>query len=205
MPTHDKPSTRRRYDSPTRREKAAATRESIIAAGADLARAVRSWDWDELTFRAVAERAGVSERTVYRHFPSERHLHDAVMRRLEDDAGISYADVGLTDVPEATARVFASLHRFAAEQSLQGPSDLTFVGADQRRRDALIRAVAVCAPHWSGDQRTAIAALLDVLWSPLTYERLIRSWKLDDTRAIAAVQWLITKLVDAVDKDQPPP
>jgi AcrR family transcriptional regulator len=205
MPAHGKPPTRRRYDSPMRREKAAATRERIIAAGADLARGLSSWDWDELTFRAVAERAGVSERTVYRHFPSERHLHDAVMRRLEDDAGITYEDVGLTDVAEATARVFTSLHRFAAEQSLDGPSDPTFVGADQRRRDALIRAVTTRAPHWSDDQRTAIAALLDVLWSPLTYERLIRAWKLDDTRTIAAVQWLIVKLVDAVDNEQPPP
>ena len=46
-----------------------------------------TWDWRDLTFRSVAERAGVGERTVYRHFPTERHLHDAVMERLESEAG----------------------------------------------------------------------------------------------------------------------
>jgi AcrR family transcriptional regulator len=45
-----------------------------------------TWDWDGLTFRALAERAEVSERTVYRHFPTERKLHDAVMERREDEA-----------------------------------------------------------------------------------------------------------------------
>ena len=58
-----------------------------------------SWHWNALTFRAVAERAGVGERTVYRHFPTERHLHDAVMARLEEEAGVTYEDLELADAP----------------------------------------------------------------------------------------------------------
>jgi len=42
----------------------------VIAAGSELVRQLPSWDWREVTFRAVAERAGVGERTVYRHFPT---------------------------------------------------------------------------------------------------------------------------------------
>lgn len=44
----------------------------------------------------------------------------------------------------------------------------------------------------------AAAGLLDVLWSPTTFERLVRTWKLDDTTASEAVEWLIDKVVEAV-------
>ncbi len=196
------PPSRRRYVSPTRRQQAAATRERIVSAGADLVRGFRSWDWDGLTFRAVAERAGVSERTVYRNFPSERHLHDAVMARLEDDAGVSYDGIALDDVAGVTERVFASLHRFAIEDSDQTPADPTFAGADARRRDALLQAVSAQGSRWNDLERRVAAGLLDVLWSPTTYERLVREWKLDEAQATGAVEWLIGKVVEAVKHDE---
>ena len=73
-----------------------------MAAGADLVHGFASWDWRDLTFKSVAGRAGVGERTVYRHFPTERHLHDAVMQRLDHDAGITYEDVDLANLAEVT-------------------------------------------------------------------------------------------------------
>jgi AcrR family transcriptional regulator len=197
-------SPRRRYHSPARRQRAAATRERIIDAGARLVRGFTSWDWDELTFRAVADRAGVSERTVYRNFPSERHLHDAIMARLEDEAGISYEGVELDNLAEVTARVFASLRRFAIKDTIGTPRGPAFAGADARRHDALNRAVATRAPELPGAQRRALAGLLDVLWSPPTYERLIGAWNLDNAEAVSAVQWLIAKVIAAVDNNEPP-
>ena len=121
---------RRRYDNRARQEKAAQTRERIIAAGSELVHAFDTWNWRDLTFRSVAERAGVGERTVYRHFPTERHLHDAVMQRLESEAGISYEDVDLANLGEVTARVFGSLQRFSVRESVDTPRDPTFVGVD---------------------------------------------------------------------------
>lgn len=59
-------------------------------------------------------------------------------------------------------------------------------------------------PNWTQTHRAAIAGLLDVLWSPLAYERLVRTWKLNDTEAIAAVQWLISKVIAAVDNNETP-
>jgi AcrR family transcriptional regulator len=198
------PSPRRRYDSPARRERAAATRERIIDAGARLVRGFTTWDWDELTFRAVAERAGVSERTVYRNFPSERHLHDAIMARLEDQAGISYDDVELDNLADVTARVFASLRRFAIKDTIGTPRGPAFAGADARRHDALNRAVTARAPELPDPQRRALAGLLDVLWSPPTFERLIGAWNLDNAEAVSAAQWLIAKVIAAVDDNEPP-
>src|SRR6202022_4318989 len=115
--------SRRRYDNRVRRQKAAQTRERIVAAGSELVHGFETWSWRDLTFKAVAERAGVGERTVYRHFPTERHLHDKLMQRLDSEAGISYEDVDLTNLAGVTAAVFASLQRFSVRQSLETPPE----------------------------------------------------------------------------------
>jgi AcrR family transcriptional regulator len=194
--------SRRRYDNRARKQKAAQTRERIVAAGSDLVHGFDSWNWRDLTFKAVAERAGVGERTVYRHFPSERHLHDAVMQRLESEAGVCYEDVNLANLAETTARVFASLQRFSVRESVPAPHDDAFVSSDQRRRDALLRAVSDAGA--SETSQRMIAGLLDVLWSPASYERLVGQWGLDGDRATAAIEWLMAKVVAAVDADDAP-
>ncbi len=196
---------RRRYDNSARAEKAGRTRERIIAAGSELVHAFDSWNWRDLTFRSVAERAGVGERTVYRHFPTERHLHDAVMQRLESEAGISYEDVDLDNLGAVTARVFASLQRFAVRESVDTPRDPTFVGVDARRREALLRAVTTSAPNWTEDEQRVTAGLLDVLWNLPSYERLVGVWGVDGSTATEAVNWLMSKVIEAVEEGGPPP
>jgi AcrR family transcriptional regulator len=199
----DTPMTPRNYDSPARRQQAARTRDRIVAAGSELVQQYKTWDWRELTFRAVAARAGLGERTVYRHFPTERELHDAVMRRLEDDAGIAYEDVDLHNLSEVTGRVFASLQRFAVEHSAPTPPDAAFAGADNRRRDALLRAVTDAAPTWPSQRIRAAAGLLDVLWNLPSYERLISAWQLSPEQATGALNWLIEKVIAIVEAQEP--
>ena len=194
----------RRYDNRGRHEKAAQTRERIVAAGSDLVHGFETWNWRELTFKAVAERAGVGERTVYRHFPTERHLRDAVMQRLESEAGIPYEDVNLTNLAETTSRVFGLLQRFSVCESIPTPHDPAFVSSDQRRRDALLRAVSEAAPAGSASHQRMIAGLLDVLWSPACNERRVGVWGLDGADATGAIEWLMAKVVAAIDADGPP-
>jgi AcrR family transcriptional regulator len=196
--------TRRTYDNRARQEKAAQTRERIIAAGSQLVHEYDSWSWRDLTFRAVAERAGVGERTVYRHFPTERHLHDAVMARLESEAGVSYVDVDLTNVAETTAHVFAALQRFSVREWIPTPHDSAFVSSDQRRREALLRAVSGASPHRPEQERRTMAGLLDVLWSPASYERLVGVWGLDGDDATRAIEWLMARVVEAIEAGDPP-
>jgi AcrR family transcriptional regulator len=196
---------RRTYDNRARQQKAAQTRERIVAAGSELVHAFDSWNWRDLTFKAVAERAGVGERTVYRHFPTERHLHDAVMQRLESEAGISYENVDLTNIDDVTARVFASLQRFSVRKSVDTPQDPTFVGVDARRREALVRAVSAAAPAWSAAQQQMAAALLDVLWNVPSYERLVGVWGIDGTDATRAIGWVMAKVIGAIEDDDAPP
>ncbi len=104
-----------------------------------------------------------------------------------------------------TARVFGSLQRFSVRESVDTPRDPTFVSVDARRRDALLRAVAASAPEWSEAERRVTAGLLDVLWNVPSYERLVGVWGVDGADATRAVGWLMAKVIDAIEDDNPPP
>ncbi len=187
---------RRRYESPVRRAQAAQTRERIVVAGAELVHSSPRWDWREVTVRAVAQRAGVNERTVYRHFASERDLHEAVIRRLEEEAGEPLTGLDLDGLPEVTARVFAYLSSFALRSHpLENP---TLDDMDQRRRDALRAAVEPATSDWSEADREMAAAMLDVLWTVNAYDRLTAVWGLKPDEASRAVAGVVRLLVDAI-------
>jgi AcrR family transcriptional regulator len=138
--------TRRPYDSTLRRERAAQTRERIVVAGAELIRGASIRDWRDLTIRAVAERAGVNERTVYRHFANERVLRDEVMHHLEQKVGVDLAHMRLEDVAGAAARIFEHLSAYPLDR--RRPIDPTLIEANRRRHDALLAAVEKEAERW---------------------------------------------------------
>ncbi|MDA8044505.1 MAG: TetR/AcrR family transcriptional regulator [Actinomycetota bacterium] len=196
---------RRPYNSPIRRQQAAETRERIVTAGSAIAHALPSWDWSELTFKAVADKAGVGQRTVYRYFPTERILHDAVMARLEEEAGVSYEDLTVDTVGQVAWRVFDSMASFTASASTPSPVGSTMDAEDDRRRRALQRAVEQAAPAWTPAQRRAAAAAFDVIWAAPSYERLVLIWQLDHRQAMDVITWMLSMLVGAIRSDQKPP
>jgi AcrR family transcriptional regulator len=187
---------RRSYDSTLRRQRAAETRERIIAAGSQLLHGSSVRDWHGLTIRAVAERAGVNERTVYRHFTNEQGLHDAVMHQFEDEAGIDLRGMRLEDVADVTARIFAHVSSYPpdARQAL----DPTLLDAKQRQHEALLTAVAARAGTWSDEDRTVAAAVLDVLWSVASYERMVVDWQIEPAEATRGISWVIGLVRQAI-------
>ena len=187
---------RRRYESTLRRQQLAATRERIVAGGAKLVHGLPTWDWSGLTFRAVGRRARVSERTVYRHFATERELRAAVLQRLFEESGIELDRLELGDFRKVAAQLFRYLSSFAvAPAPLEDPA---FAAMDRHRRDALLGAVARATPRWSAIERRMAAAMLDMLWTPSTYERVLAAWQLDTEHAIGALDWMIGLMEDAV-------
>jgi AcrR family transcriptional regulator len=188
--------TRRTYDSTLRRQRAAETRERIIAAGSELLHGSSVRDWHGLTIRAVAEKAGVNERTVYRHFVNEQGLRDAVMHEFEEEAGIDLRDMRLEDVADVTARIFGHVSSYPpdARQAL----DPTLLDAKQRQHEALLSAVAVRAETWSAQDRTLAAAALDVLWSVASYERMVMDWHIDPGEATRGIGWVIGLIREAI-------
>ena len=193
---------RRSYDSALRRERAAQTRERIVTAAVELLRGSSIRDWGGVTIRAVAERAGVNERTVYRHFANERALRDTVIHRLEQRAGINLAEMQLGDVADVTARILRLVSAHPLDP--RPPLDPTLAEASRRQHDALLNAVAGETPHWPSADRTIAAAALDVLWAVGSYERLLADWELDPEQAIGAITWIIRLVEAAIREGQCP-
>lgn len=196
--------TQRPYRSPVREQKAADTRERIVRAGVAIVEGLTDLDWSPMTFQAVAEGAGVSKRTVFRHFATERELHDAVMQRFQERAGVSYESVDLAGVATVARRVFEALSSFAVSSWAIEPNDPTFTAMDRARGDALRGAVATAAPNWPPQQQALVAGVLDVLWSPPSYERLVVHWGASSADAIMAIEWAIGLVVHSVQSGQPP-
>ena len=188
---------RRRYDSPVRRAQVAETRERILDAASALVHEFKSWDWRPLTFRAVAERAGVGERTVYRHFATEQALHEAVMQRLGQESGVNYEGLTIDEVSKIGTKVFASMSTFAAPPWVDVERG-ALLAEDERRKAALVAAVEATTSDWSDEERTRAAAALDVLWNAPSYHRLVTGWQLDADEAAEVVDWMITLVVDAI-------
>jgi AcrR family transcriptional regulator len=192
----------RSYDGTLRREQAGLTRERIVVAGSALLHGGSIRDWKRLTVRAVAERAGVSERTVYRHFGNERGLSDAVMHRLEEEAGIDLEGMELDDIATAATQILEHVASYPIEP--RPPLDATLVDANRRQKEALLRAVVASADRWPEVDQVVAAALFDVLWSVETYERVVGDWQIEPTEAIRGVSWLIGLLEQAVRDGQGP-
>ena len=190
------PPNPRRYDSPLRRQRAVETRERIVAAGCTLLRSSSIRDWRALTIRGVAEHAGVNERTVYRYFGNERGLRDAVMHRLEQTAGIDLEGMRLEDIADIAARILAHVSSYPLRS--KPALDPTLTDANLRQRSALFGALGDWTAEWSESDRLSAAALLDVLWSVATYERLVSDWEMDRDQAIRTVTWAIALVEDAV-------
>lgn len=198
------PRKQRPYRSRVRQQKTADTRERIVCAGVAIVEGLSDMDWSPMTFQAVAEGAGVSKRTVFRYFATERDLHDAVMQRFQERAGVSYDHVELSDVAAVARRVFEALSSFAVSSWTVEPDDPTFTAMDRARGDALRGALETAAPDWSSRQQALVAGVLDVLWSPASYERLVVHWGASPSSATEAIEWAIGLVVRSVESGEPP-
>ena len=201
MPVADARS-RRKYDNTLRRGQAAETRERIVSAASEILHATHVRDWNALTVRAVAERAGVNERTVYRHLHNERGLRDAAMKRFEAEAGIDLEGMRLDDVSAMAARIFRHVTSFPLEP--RPVLDPTLSDASRRQHAALLNALTPDTDHWLHEERVMAAGVLDVLWSVAAYERLVGEWQLETDDAIKAIEWAIGLVRSAVRADLRP-
>jgi AcrR family transcriptional regulator len=186
----------RTYDSPVRRERTAETRERIVDAGSALVHELSSWDWRGITVRAVAQRAGVHERTVYRHFATESELRGAVLQRLIEESGVTVEGMRLDDLPGHVDQLFRYLASFSAPQAER--PDRALADLDERRTSALLATVRDSATGLAESDQRLVAALIDVLWGLPTFRRLIDDWGLDVGEAARSVGWLLDLLSEAV-------
>ncbi|HEY6473571.1 MAG TPA: hypothetical protein VIY26_11820, partial [Acidimicrobiales bacterium] len=129
-------------------------------------------------------------------------LRDAAMNRLEEKSGIELDGMRLEDVSAIAARIFAHVSAYPARP--KPPLDPTLTDANRRQRDALFVALADDTADWSTSERASAAALLDVLWSVATYERLTSDWEMDRDQAVDTVTWAISLVEDAIREGRQP-
>ena len=97
---------RRPYASARRAEAAARTRQTILQA---VATCLADGGIDQISFEAVAARAGVAARTVYRHFPTRQKLLNAFWIWLLEKLQFPAFPQTEQDLLTAPPRVFAML------------------------------------------------------------------------------------------------
>jgi AcrR family transcriptional regulator len=155
----------------------------------------------EFSYFEIARRAGLSVRTVYRHFPEREALFDAVGVRI--NARVGFSEYPRT--PEAMVRLTRDLYpAFDRNAPLIIAQQQTRLGAQVRghaRRDrhaAIQEVVAVCAPHLPAERRHQAAALLACLMSGDAWRRMRDDFGLSGEQSGAVAAWAIDNLCKAL-------
>ena len=203
-----------------REEQSALTRRRILEACAELALRHGGFDDPEaFTYARVAELAGVSERTVYRAFPTKRELTAAFL----DEAVLT----GGEDLPAAASDLGAFLRRVsrlweeAYPASPSGPADPGSTGdsgaaaataddlaADRRRaRDVRVEAAlaselpATMAPA----ERRALAGVVRLLLSFRSIVQTSTGFDVPLADAGQAHAWAVDTLIGAIQRGEVAP
>ena len=178
---------------------AAATRRRVQQALADLLAAGGAAE--DITFKRVAERAGVTEMTVYRHFPDREALLAGLWQHLNERMG-----EGLT-LPTTLAALLAQHEPLYAGfdriPALITASLTTEQGREMRkslntaRQDAFLGIAKAAAPRRGARRQRQLASLLQLLHGAHAWMSLREQWDMDGTEAAATTRWAIDTLLAA--------
>ena len=142
---------------------------------------------EELTFARVATAAGVSERTVYRHFANRDALMAAVYSWANDR-------IGFAGTPPTTAADMTAMVRqvFPGFDAVAPVVDELLTSAEGRRarladldarRRAATAVVADAAPTLDATTQRQVAAVVQVLGSAAVWQALRDFWDMDGAEA----------------------
>lgn len=196
-------------DSPARQSlrerKQQLTREQILQACVEIQFVHGGYEDPELfTYAKVAELAGVSERTVYRMFPTKRDLVSAVIADRQELMGVD-PPTSMDEWP-ATMREIASRMdarfvpaRTTTPQPGDDIDDMPAVVDDRRNRDATaIEAVRALHPELTDRQAQAIAAAVHSVAGLPSIARTAARWDLSLTESADAHAWAVQTLINAL-------
>jgi len=160
----NKSRTRRTYTSPLREQQAAETRDRILAGLAQ----TMSDGIAEVSVPAVAEAAGVSVATVYRHYPTKRALFEALPGYFARLVGMDRPSLPATqeEFEDMIRRLFVMYERLGEVARAAMDSQLGDVARQNqmpKRMADLSEAVAIIAPDLSSDAQGRVTRVLLVL------------------------------------------
>lgn len=198
--------TTRSYNTPIRDRKAAQTRESILRA---LAEVVEEEGVAEMSVSKVAERAGVSHATIYRHFPNRRKLLDAlgawVRTRLQSPL-IEDEVVDVDDLIAAVPRVFQGLDELGPMAEAMARISVAEDEQSSLHEERTKRFRAILEPGLAGfEDPEAVFAVLRHLLSAVAWSAIRNESELDGTRigngAVTVIQAVLDQCAEVARPD----
>jgi len=201
-------STTRPYSSPLRAQQSQRTRDLILDALTALLAEHRA---DEVTTKQIAERAGVSQPTVYRHFPDRAALVDGLAERVARLAANTDGGPGVETV-EDLAVWAESAFRAAEDHPIESVADAA-LNADPRRfsrptaanTETITAAVTRSFPDLAPTDRVRVAALVRALVTVQTWFRMREEFGLPGDESGPLVRWAIETLTREIRAGNPPP
>lgn len=193
--------TTRTYSSPLRESQARQTRDLILDALTELLSDRRA---DEIATREIADRAGVAQPTVYRHFPDREALIEGVADRFFERSEPGSPLRGFATLDDA-ATVIESFFEAADEFAVEATAD-ALLNADPRRfsqvtrqhSDQLQQAVAVEFAQLEERTQVQLAALIRCLGSAQTWLRMREEYDVPGVESGPVVAWAIDTLLREV-------
>lgn len=183
------------YRSPLREQQAAGTRERILAALAEL---IRRDGYEQISFKALAREAAVTEITVYRHFHDRTELLRAFWSWMDARVGKRGMPQDEPSLLSDIAPVFAG---FDAQEALMRAALLSPEGRAMRmsvqpeRRAGFERALADALAGLPKSERLRALAVVQLLYSGYAWLSMKDHWGLDGKESAAASEWAIRVLI----------
>jgi AcrR family transcriptional regulator len=192
----------RPYHSPLREEQVRKTRDLILDALTELRADRRS---DEITTREIAAHAGVSQSTVYRHFPDRTALLAGLTARINElgskPEGRGYDVDSIDEIGPRIEWLFTASDTIPVEMRAEAllNADPRRFGDDTRRHsDEMLGVVAAEFPELDDRQHAQLAGLLRCLGSTQTWLRMREEFGVPGVEAGPLMRWAVDTLVHAV-------
>lgn len=192
----EKKSNRRSYTSPLRRKQQENTRDRIMEAVAEIIGEGRILSF---SVKDVADRAGVSYGSVYRHFPTRESLLKGLYETGAKIVGqdISLKSLSLDEISAVAGKTVAMFEEHAVK--LQAFTAALAAGNIQPqsrgRRDRKYRQmVEESAPHLDPEAAGQAAAIICHLHSSLTWATLRQRFGLSAEATAGALTWALQAL-----------
>ncbi len=173
------------------------TQEAILAAYTEL---IEELGTDDVSFRLIARRAGIGERTIFRNYASRVDLLLATAAWIESQVFPRQSAESIFDMPLVVRAAMesydsrAELAHVVAETTMRGIS-----GAEPApRRLALEQMAVVELPSVGEDERRAVVAALSHLDSAATWVTLRREFGMSRGDIADAAAWAAEAVLDPV-------
>jgi len=171
----------------------------------------------DLSIPAVAERAGVSQRTVYNYFENKDVLVHSLYQRAEqwmEDRGGRDVEPDIELIPQALeinfslftemGDVTAALARIRTELHRDPGVDASADPGHEPRTEALRTGLAEVRPDLEPDELAAVTAILRLLLRFDTWDYLAKDFGLSGADAGRVAAWAFSVLLDALKNDKGP-